>query len=39
MHPHPLDYLICAKDIMITALLLQMKSGWEERGWLIYVSD
>ena len=29
--PHPLECLICAKDIMIIALLLQIMGGWE--GW------
>ena len=35
--PHPLDCLICAKDIMITVLLLQMLRDWKAGGWLIYV--
>ena len=29
--PHPLHCLICAKDIMVTVLLLQVMGGWE--GW------
>ena len=29
--PHPLHCLICAKDIMVTVLLLQVMKGWE--GW------
>ena len=29
--PHPLHCPICAKDIMITVLLLQVMGGWE--GW------
>ena len=29
--PHPLHCPICAKDIMVTVLLLQVMGGWE--GW------
>ena len=29
--PHPLRCPICAKDIMVTELLLQVMWGWE--GW------
>ena len=29
--PHPLHCLICAKDIMVIVLLLQVMGGWE--GW------
>ena len=29
--PHPLHYPICAKDIIVTVLLLQVIGGWE--GW------
>ena len=29
--PHPLHCPICAKDIMVIVLLLQVMGGWE--GW------
>ena len=35
--PHPLHCPICAKDIMVTVLLLQVMGGWEGWGWFIYV--
>ena len=30
--PHPLCWPICAKDIMVTVLLLQVMGGWEGSG-------
>ena len=33
---HPLNSLICAKDIKIIVLLLQMMGEWEGWGWFIY---
>ena len=30
--PHPLRWPICAKDIMVTVLLLQVMGGWEGLG-------
>ena len=33
--PYPIDCFICAKDIMIIVLLLQMMGGWEAWGWFI----
>ena len=33
--PHPLDWLICAKDNLIIVLLLQMMGEWE--GWEVVV--
>ena len=29
--PHPLHYLVCAKDVIVTVLLLQVMGGW--KGW------
>ena len=34
---HPLDCLICAKDIMNIVLLLQMMQGGKVGEWFIYV--
>ena len=33
--PYPIDCFICAKDLMIIVLLLQMIGGWEVWGWFI----
>ena len=30
--PHSLHFLICAKDILVTALLFQVIRGWESWG-------
>ena len=36
--PHPLHCLICAKDIMVIVLLLQVMGGDEKvGGWFIYL--
>ena len=35
--PHPSDCLICANDIMIIVLLLQIMGGWEGWRWFIDV--
>ena len=35
--PYSLHCSICAKDIMVTVLLLQVMGGWEGWGWFIYV--
>ena len=35
--PHLLHCPICAKDIMVTILLLQFMGGWEGWGWFLYV--
>ena len=35
--PNTLHCCICAKDIMITVLLLKVMEGWEGWGWFIYV--
>ena len=35
--PHFLDCLICTKNTMSIALLLQMMGGWDRWGWLIYI--
>ena len=34
---HPLYCLICAKDVIIIGLLLQMISGGKVGGWFVYV--
>ena len=35
--PYPLDFLICAKDIIIIVLLLNMMGDGKVGGWFIYV--
>ena len=36
--PHPLPSPVCAKDLMVIVLLLQVMRGMERfGGWLIYV--
>ena len=35
--PHPLHSPICAKDIMVIVVLLQVMGGWEGWGWFIYL--
>ena len=35
--PHPSVYLICANDVMIIVLFLQIMGGWEGWGWFIDV--
>ena len=37
MLPHPLHSLICAKDIMIIVLLLQVMGDGKVGWWFIYV--
>ena len=34
---HPLDYFICAKEITIIVLLLQMMGRWKGFGWFLHV--
>ena len=34
---HPLHCLICAKNIKVTGLLLQVKGGWKGWRWFVYV--
>ena len=35
--PHQLHCPICAKDIMVTVLLIQVMGVWGRWGWFIYV--
>ena len=38
--PHPLDCLICDKDIVVFVVTANDRGGWEGwgRGWLYYFS-